>query len=65
MKTKSIDEAKEIAKNASLESLHKDKAFYIIYCSRTECFYIDTNSLIRNWEQLSGYYINGVYIEEG
>ena len=43
---------------------YKDEAIYIIYCSRTEYFYVDTNSLIRLWEQLFGYYENGVYTAE-
>jgi len=64
MKAKSIDEAKNMAKSQSLETKYKDEAIYIIYCNRTEYFYIDTNSLLRTWEQLAGYYENGVYTAE-
>ena len=64
MKAKSIEEAKSLAKSKSLETKYKDEAIYIIYCNRTEFFYIDTNSLIRLWEQLFGYYENGVYTAE-
>ncbi|MFW0738841.1 DNA-binding protein [Flavobacterium sp. T12S277] len=64
MKAKSIDEAKNMAKSQSLETKYKDEALYIIYCNRTEYFYIDTNSLLRNWEQLIGCYENGVYNAE-
>ncbi|WP_449387175.1 DNA-binding protein [Chryseobacterium lineare] len=64
MKAKSIDEAKSLAKSQSLETKYKDEAIYIIYCNRTEFFYVDTNSLIRLWEQLFGYYENGVYTAE-
>lgn len=64
MKAKSIDEAKSMAKSQSLETKYKEEAIYIIYCNRTEYFYIDANSLLRNWEQLTGYYENGVYNAE-
>lgn len=64
MKAKSIDEAKSIAKSQSLETKYKDEAIYIIYCNRTEYFYIDTNSLLRTWEKLIGCYENGVYTDE-
>ena len=64
MKVKSIEEAKSLAKSQSLETKYKDEAIYIIYCNRTEYFYADTNSLIRNWEQLIGCYENGVYTAE-
>ncbi len=64
MKAKSIDEAKSLAKVQSLETKYKDEAMYIIYCNRTEYFYVDTDSLIRMWEQLIGYYINGVFTTE-
>nr|DAC76632.1 TPA_exp: hypothetical protein [Elizabethkingia anophelis] len=37
---------------------------YIIYCSRSENYYVDTNGLIRLWEILIGYYINGVFTPE-
>lgn len=61
---KSLDEAKSHAKMKSLDKGYKDVTVYIIYCNRTEYFYIDTNNLIRLWEQLFGYYINGVYTSE-
>ncbi|MDV4070624.1 DNA-binding protein [Flavobacterium sp. NST-5] len=64
MKSKSIDEAKSMAKDKSLETQHKNEAIYIIYCSRSEYFYVDTDSLIRLWERLIGYYENGVYTAE-
>lgn len=64
MKAKSIDEAKSMAKSKSLETKYKDEAVYIIYCNRTEYFYVDTNSLLRTWEQLIGCYENGVYTAE-
>ena len=64
MKTKSIDEAKSMAKSQSLETKYKDEAVYIIYCNRTEYFYVDTDNLIRLWEQLIGCYENGVYTAE-
>ncbi|WP_228443915.1 MULTISPECIES: DNA-binding protein [Weeksellaceae] len=64
MKSKSIDEAKSMAKDKSLETGHKNEAIYIIYCSRSEYFYVDTDSLIRLWERLIGYYENGVYTAE-
>lgn len=61
MKAKTIKEAKSLAKEMSLEMQHRDEAIYIIYCNRTKYFYIDTESLIRLWEQLIGYYVEGVY----
>ncbi|WP_159155344.1 DNA-binding protein [Empedobacter brevis] len=61
MKAKTIEEAKSMAKGKSLETKRKDEAIHIIYCNRTQHFYADTNSFIRNWEQLIGYYINGVF----
>lgn len=64
MKAKTEEEAKAIAKEKSLETAHKDEAIYIIYCYRTEYFYVDTNSLIRLWEMLMGYYENGVYTDD-
>lgn len=64
MKTKTIEEAKNMAKSKSLETQHKHEAIYIIYCNRTEHFYVDTESLIRLWERLIGYYENGVYTAE-
>lgn len=64
MKAKTIEEAKTMAKEKSLETQYRDEAIYIIYCNRTEYFYVDTNSLIRLWERLIGYYENGVYTAE-
>jgi hypothetical protein len=64
MKAKTIEEAKSLAKGKSLEKKHKDESIFIIYCYRTEHFYIDTDGLIRLWEQLHGYYINGAYTTE-
>ena len=64
MKAKTIEEAKELAKGKSLKKKHKDETVHIIYCNRTEYFYIDTNGLIRLWEQSFGYYVYGVYTAE-
>jgi hypothetical protein len=64
MKTTSIDEAKNYAKAQSLDKKNKNVALYIIHCNRTGNFYVDTNSLIRVWEQLVGSYINGIYTSE-
>jgi len=64
MKATTIEEAKELAKGKSLKAEHKEEAIYIIYCSRSEFFYVDTDSLIRLWERLIGYYENGVYTAE-
>lgn len=64
MKTKSIDQAKGFAKSQSLNKDYKDVPIYIIHCNRTEYFYVDTNELIRLWEQLIGYYINGIFTSE-
>lgn len=64
MKAKTIEEAKRLAKDKSLEIQHKGEAIYIIYCSRSEYFYVDTDSLIRLWERLIGYYEIGVYTAE-
>ncbi|MCL1650558.1 DNA-binding protein [Elizabethkingia anophelis] len=64
MKTTSKTEAKQLAKAYSHNKEYKDVALYIIYCNRTELYYVDTNSLIRLWEQLIGYYVNGVYTAE-
>ena len=64
MKAKTIEEAKELAKGKSLKKKHKDETVHIIYCNRTAYFYIDTNGLIRLWEQSFGYYVNGVYTAE-
>jgi len=64
MKAKSIEEAKSMAKGKSLETEHKDETVHIIYCNRTQYFYVDTDGLIRLWEQSIGYYVNGVYTAE-
>ena len=64
MKATTIEEAKIKAKAKSLEKKHKDESVFIIYCNRTEHFYIDTDGLIRIWEQPFGYYVNGVYTSE-
>mgnify|MGYP003605516886 CR=1 FL=1 len=64
MKAKTIEEAKSMAKVKSLETQCKDEAIYIIYCNRTEQYYVDTNDLIRLWERLIGYYENGIYTAE-
>lgn len=64
MKAKTIEEAKELAKGKSLQKKHKDETVHIIYCNRTEYFYIDTDGLIRLWEQSFGYCVNGVYTAE-
>jgi hypothetical protein len=64
MKAKSKDEAKSYAKAQSLNKDYKDVAVYIIHCNRTAYYYVDTDSLIRMWEQLIGYYINGVFTSE-
>ena len=64
MKTKTKDEAKSFAKAQSLNNDYKNVPVYIIHCNRTEFFYVDTDSLIRLWEQLIGYYINGVFTDE-
>ncbi|GMN08142.1 Uncharacterised protein [Chryseobacterium taihuense] len=63
MKAKTIDEAKSMAKEKSLETQYRDEAIYIIYCNRTEYFYVDIDSLIRLWERLIGYYENGKYTD--
>ena len=60
MKTESKEEAKELAKAYSLKD-YKGKPVYIIYFNRTGYFYIDDKGFIRLWEQLGGYYVNGVY----
>lgn len=64
MKATTEEEAKRLAKDMSLETQYKDEAIYIIYCSRSQYFYVDTDSLIRLWERLIGYYENGVYTAE-
>ena len=58
MKTKSKEEAKSYAKTQSLNKDYKDVPVFVIHCNRTELFYVDTNSLIRLWEQLIGHFIN-------
>lgn len=64
MKAKTIEQARSMAKAQSLEKKFKDETINIIYCSRTEHFYVDTGGLIRLWEQLAGCYVNGVYTAE-
>lgn len=64
MKAITIEEAKNLARAKSLEKKHKGESVFIIYCNRTEHFYIDTNGLARLWEKLHGYYVNGVYATE-
>ncbi|EFK57490.1 MULTISPECIES: hypothetical protein [Sphingobacterium] len=64
MKAITIEEAKNLARAKSLEKKHKGESVFIIYCNRTEHFYIDTNGLVRLWEKLHGYYVNGVYATE-
>ncbi|HET7119133.1 MAG TPA: hypothetical protein VFI29_21750 [Hanamia sp.] len=64
MKTKSKEEAKSYAKAQSLNKDYKNVPVYIIHCNRTEFFYVETDSLIRLWEQLIGYYTNRVYTVE-
>ncbi|MEA9412601.1 DNA-binding protein [Flavobacterium sp. PL02] len=63
-KLKSLEGAKSHAKAKSIDKKYKDKTLYIIHCNRTGNFYVDTDSLIRVWEQLLGYYNNGVYTSE-
>lgn len=60
MKITSKSEAKKLAKAYSYNDEYKDTEIYIIYCNRSKQYYVDANSLIRNWEQIIGYYINGV-----
>lgn len=64
MKSISIEKATHNAKAQSLEKENKDKVFYIILCNRTGNYYVDTNALLRTWEQLVGYYENGIYTDE-
>jgi hypothetical protein len=61
MKISSKTEAKQLAKAYSHNKEYENLAVYIIYCNRTKSYYVDTNSLIRNWEQIIGYYTNGVF----
>jgi len=64
MKTKSKTEAKKLAKAYSYNKDYTDVPVYVIYCNRTEKYYVDTNGLIRLRERLIGYYINGVFTSE-
>ncbi|KFF76031.1 DNA-binding protein [Chryseobacterium sp. P1-3] len=64
MKTKSKTEAKKLAKAYSHNKDYIDVPVYVIYCNRTEKYYVDTNGLILLWERLIGYYINGVFTPE-
>lgn len=64
MKTPSRTEAKKLAKAYSNNKDYMGMPVYIIYCSRSENYYVDTNGLIRLWEMLIGYYINGVFTPE-
>ncbi|WNI34749.1 DNA-binding protein [Chryseobacterium sp. SG20098] len=64
MKTKSRTEAKKLAKAYSYNKEYADVPVYIIYCNRSEKYYVDTNSLIQSWERLIGYCINGVFTPE-
>lgn len=64
MEAKTIAEAENLAQAKSLEKKHKDESIFIIYCNRTEYFFIDTGGLVRLWEKSFGYYVNGVYIKE-
>jgi len=63
MKAKTIDEAKKLAKAYSYKKENEDVEVYIIYCNRSELYYVDTDSFIRLWEQIAGYYVNGLYTE--
>ncbi len=62
MKSEIEDEAKRMGQDKSAEK--QNEAIFIIYCYRTKYYYVTTDSLIRNWERLIGYYENGVYHEE-
>ncbi len=64
MKITSKTEARQLAKAYSHNKEYKDIAVYVIYCNRTKSYHVDTNNLIRNWEQLIGYYINGAFTSE-
>lgn len=64
MRATTIEEAKSLARAKSLEKKHKNESVFIIYCNRTEYFYIDTDGLVRLWEKPFGYYVNGVYTKE-
>lgn len=61
MKITSKEEAKKLAKAYSHNKVYKDVDVYIIYCNRSKCFYVDTDCLIRLWEQIVGYYTNGMF----
>lgn len=56
-----MTEAKQLAKAYSHNKEYKDVEVYIIYCNRSKLYYVDTNSYIRLWEQIVGYYTNGVF----
>jgi len=58
---KSKTEAKKLAKAYSYNDEYKDKEIFIIYCNQSKQYYVDTNSLIRNWEEIVGYYTNGIF----
>jgi len=64
MKAKTIEEAKILARAKSLKKKYEDESIFIIYCNRTEHFYIATDGLIRLWEKSHGYYVNGLYTTE-
>ncbi|HFK5575094.1 DNA-binding protein [Elizabethkingia anophelis] len=64
MKTHSKSEAKKLAKACSYNRDYVGMSVYIIYCNGTENYYVDTNSLIRLWKKLIGYYINGDFTRE-
>ena len=55
---------KEKKEKEAKDKKYKDETIHIIYCNRTEKFYVDTNGLIRLWEQSFGYYVNGIYTSE-
>lgn len=61
MYTPSKNEAKQLAKAYSQNKEYKDVHVYVIYCNRTKRYYVDTNSLIRLWEQIIGCYTNGFF----
>lgn len=62
MKAETIDGAKKMAKAKSLEK--RGESIFIIYCRRTQYYYIACDGLIRSWEQLIGCYEDGEYIAE-
>ena len=61
MKAKSKNEAKKLAKAYSRNKDYQNVPIHIIHCTRTGYFYVNENDVIRFWEQLIGYYVNGVY----